>query len=126
MPRRGGGGGEGRHARGDRPGDAQRVEPADLLGDGAVERRIAGVDAGDVVAGGMGGRDLGDDLVEVERGRVDDAGAGRRLGHDTSPGPASRHRGRPGSGGSGSSPRTVMRSGAPGPAPMKWTVIGTA
>ena len=67
------GGGEGRHAGRDRPGDAERVEAADLLGDGAVERGVAGMDPGDVLALGVRGLDLGHDLVEVHGGRVDHA-----------------------------------------------------
>ncbi len=67
------GGREGRHAGGDRPGDAERVEAADLLGDGAVERGVAGMDAGNVLALGVGGLDLGHDLVEMHGRRVDHA-----------------------------------------------------
>ena len=58
-------GGEGRHARRHVVGDAERVQPAHLLGDRAVERRIAGVDARHVLAAACACRHLGDDLVEV-------------------------------------------------------------
>ena len=51
----GGGGGEGGHAGGDVIVNAELVEPAHLFGDGAIDRRIAGMDAGHVVALGMGG-----------------------------------------------------------------------
>ena len=47
-------------------------EPADLLGDGAVERRVAGMHPRDVLAAFMRRRHLGDDLVERQRRRVDD------------------------------------------------------
>ncbi len=60
----------------------KRVEPADLLGDGAVEGRVAGVDPRHVLPGRMRGLDLGDDLGQVHGRRVDHSGARRRLGHD--------------------------------------------
>ena len=44
------GGGIGRHAGNDLVGDPQRIEPAHLLGDGAIERGIAGMDARDILA----------------------------------------------------------------------------
>ena len=78
----GGGGGEGGNAGRHVIGDAEPVEPAHLLGDGAIERGIAGVDAGHVLALRMGGLDLGDDLVERHGGGVDDAGACGRGLHD--------------------------------------------
>ena len=75
-------GGEGRNPGGDRPGYARGLEAADLLGDGAVERGVARMDAGDVEACGMGGLDLGQDFVEVHGCGVEHPGTGRRFGHD--------------------------------------------
>ena len=70
------------HARADLIGNAQPIEAAHLLGDGAIDRGIAGMDAGDILALCMGRRHLGDDLVEVHGGGVEDAGAGRGRGDD--------------------------------------------
>jgi hypothetical protein len=44
---------------------------AHLLGHRAEDRRVAGVEAGDVVSVGVGGGEFRDDLVEGERGGVD-------------------------------------------------------
>lgn len=73
----GGGGGEGRHTGGNRVRDAECLQAADLFGDGAIERRIAGMHAGNVIAVFMGGNDLGDDLVEIERRGIDHPRVGR-------------------------------------------------
>ena len=56
QPQAGGRGSEGGDAGGDGPGDAEGVEAAALLGDGAVERRVAGVDAGNVLVPGFAPR----------------------------------------------------------------------
>ncbi len=71
APEHGGGGGEGGDAGGERVGDAVAFEPADLLGHCAVDREIAGVEAGDVLAAPMGGDELGLDLIEREGSGVD-------------------------------------------------------
>ena len=69
------------------------------------------------------GRDEGRlDLVERHRRGVDDARARAGTSRASPAARSSRHRGRPGSGAMRSRPRTVMRSAAPGPAPMKCTV----
>ena len=78
----GGGGGEGGDARGDVPRDAERVEAAHLLGRGAVDREVPGVQPRDVLPARMGGLALGDDLVEREVLRIDDPGVGGRVGED--------------------------------------------
>ena len=78
----GGGAGEGGHAGDDLVGDAERIEAAHLFGDGAIDRGIAGMDAGDVLARVMGGGDLGDDLIEMHRRGVADQRAGGRGGDD--------------------------------------------
>ena len=59
-------------------GDAERVEPAHLLGDRAIERRIAGMHARDILPAAVRGCDLGDDLVQGQRRGVDDRAPGRR------------------------------------------------
>ncbi len=75
-------GGEGGHAGRDVPGDVQLVEAAHLLGGGAEDREVAGVQAGDVVSCVVCLLQLGDDLVEREGLRVDDAGVRRGVGED--------------------------------------------
>ena len=47
---RGGGGGEGRHAGRQRVGDAAPLEPAHLLGHGAQDRKVAGMEPRHVLA----------------------------------------------------------------------------
>ena len=69
-------GGEGRHAGRQRVGNAAPLEPAQLLGERAVDREIAGMQPRHVVAGGVRGHELGLDLVERQRRGVDDARAG--------------------------------------------------
>ena len=90
-------GGEGRHAGRDRPADAERVEPADLLGDRAVERGVAGMDPGHVLSGRMRGLDLGDDLRRGAGTPCRSPGRPQAPRPRPRPAPASRHRGRPGS-----------------------------
>ena len=70
---RGGHCGEGGHARCYVIGDAELVETADLLGDGAIERGVARVDARHVLALRVGGLDLRDDLIQRHGGRIDHA-----------------------------------------------------
>ena len=78
----GGGGGVGGDAGGEGVGDGKAAEAAELLGDGAVEGEIAGMEARDVLPGFVGAAELGFDRVEVERGGVDEAGAwGTMLEH---------------------------------------------
>ena len=72
---RGGRGGEGRHARRQRIGDAERVELAQLLADRAPHREIAGMKPRHVLARAMGGHELGHDLIEAHGRGVDDARA---------------------------------------------------
>ena len=64
-------GGEGGHARRHVIGNAERIEAAHLLGNGAIERGIAGVDARHVLAFVMRGLDVADDFVEVHGGRIE-------------------------------------------------------
>ena len=66
---------------------------------------------------------LRDDRVEVEGRGVDDARARRAPGEDLAAARGSPHRGRPGSSRRARGRARVMRSGAPGPAPMKCTVM---
>ena len=115
-------GGEGRHAGRHVVGDAERVEPPHLLGDRAVERRVAGMDARDVSAAACAAA-ISAMISSSVSGAVSTtrAPAGAAC-DDRAAAPASRHRGTPGSARSGRRPRTVIRSGAPGPAPMKCTV----
>ena len=77
-----GGGGERRHAGGHVIGDVQRAKAAQLLAHRGPDGQIAGMQAGDIMALGMGGCDLGDDLIQAERGSVDDAAAGGAMGKD--------------------------------------------
>ena len=60
----GGGGGIGRHARNNLIIDPKRLQAADLLGDGAVERGITGMDARHILAVRMRAADLVNDVVE--------------------------------------------------------------
>ena len=62
-------------------GMPEGVEAAALLGDGAVERRVAGVDAGHVLVPGGRFVDHGNDLVEVHRRGIADEGVGGGFGH---------------------------------------------
>ena len=118
------GGGERGHAGDDVVGHAERVQPAHLLGHRAVDRRVAGVQPGDVVAA-AGGRRRSSAMIS-SRSRccgVDQPGARRRMlehlaRHQRARVQADR-RARDQRAGA----RTVIRSAAPGPAPMKWTVI---
>ena len=125
APNRGGSGGKGRHARRQRIGNAAPLEPAQLLGERAIDREVARLEPRHVVARRMRRHELGLDLVERQRRGIDDARAllGNRraaLAARSSP-----HRGRPGSARSGRGRARVMRSAAPGPAPMKCTVMAS-
>ncbi len=91
------GGGERRHARRQRIGNAVPLEPAKLLGERAVDREVAGMQPRDVLAGGVGAHELRLDLVERHGRGVDGAGAGRAQGEKVAAARSSRHRGRPGS-----------------------------
>jgi hypothetical protein len=73
--------GEGGHAGRHVVSDLQRVQPAHLLGDRAIERRVAGMDPGDIVALFVGGLHLGDDLVQMHRRGIDHPRPFGRLGH---------------------------------------------
>ncbi len=75
----GGGGREGRHAGGERERDAVSFEPAQLLGERAVDRKIAGMQPRHVMAGLVRRHELSLDLVERQRRGVDDAGAVRAV-----------------------------------------------
>ena len=75
-----GGGGKGRHAGRQRIGNAAPREPAQLFGERRVDREIAGVKPRHVEAGGVCGRELGIDLVERQRRRINDARACRAIG----------------------------------------------
>ena len=78
--------GKGRHARDDLIFDAERIEPPHLLGDGAVERRIAGMEPRHVEPLGRGRGNLGDDGVERERRAVSTMRASPRASAITSRG----------------------------------------
>ena len=73
-----GGGGEGRHARRHRVGDAERVEPADLLAHRAPDRQIARMQPRDVLPRVMRGDDLGHDGVERRAARCSTIARTRR------------------------------------------------
>ena len=66
-------GGEGRDARSERIGNAERIEAAQLLADRAPHREIAGMEPRNVVAGAMRRLEFGDDLIEAHWRGVDDA-----------------------------------------------------
>ena len=124
--KRGGGGGEGRHAGRQRVGNAEPVQPAKLLGERAVDGKIARVQPRHVVA-----RAHAPPRTRPRSRRASAARCrrcARRRGNR--PGaPSARsspHRGRPGSARSGRVRARVMRSGAPGPAPMKCTVMAAS
>src|SRR6516165_11727838 len=68
-----GGGGESRHARGERIGNIPPVQPAQLLGQRREDRQIAGMQPRHVVFRRIGGDNLGLDLIERQRRSVDDA-----------------------------------------------------
>ena len=72
---RGGGGGESRNARRQRVGNAAAFQPAELLGERAEHRKVARLQARHVEALVVRRHELGLDLVERERRRVDDARA---------------------------------------------------
>ena len=61
----GGHGCEGRNARRHIIGNLQLIEAAHLLGNCSVQGRIARMNPGHVLAFGISGLDLGDDLVEM-------------------------------------------------------------
>src|SRR5881394_1909589 len=79
---RGRGGHERGHAGRDVPRDTELVEPAHLLGGGAVDREVAGVQSGDVLVAVVRTLVLGDDLVEREVLRVDEPRVVRRVGEN--------------------------------------------
>ncbi len=70
---RGGGGGESGNARRQRVGNAAAFQPAELLGERAENRQVARLQARHVEALVVRRHELGLDLVERERRRVDDA-----------------------------------------------------
>ena len=71
LGRQGGGGGDERaHSRHDLVDDAQPVEGAHLLADGAVQAGVAGVQAHDPAAGAVGGGHQAHLLVKVHAGAV--------------------------------------------------------
>src|SRR3546814_14511075 len=61
----------GRHAGNDLESDVERAQAADLLGDGAVERRVAGMDPRHVVTRRVRRLDLRDDRIEGQGRGVD-------------------------------------------------------
>src|SRR6516164_2849164 len=69
----GGGGGESRHARGERVGNIPPVKAAQLLGQRREDRQIAGMQPRHVVSRRISGDKLGLDLIERQRRSVDDA-----------------------------------------------------
>src|SRR6516225_370689 len=73
------GGGEGRHARSQGIRNAATLESADLLGDGAEHGQIAGLKSRHVLSGGMGRHAFGFDVVERQRGGVDQSSPGRTI-----------------------------------------------
>jgi hypothetical protein len=73
---RGGGGGEGGYAGGDRERDIEVAEAAQLLAHRRPDRQVAGMEPRDVLPGVVCGLDLRNDLVERQRRGVDDARAG--------------------------------------------------
>jgi hypothetical protein len=82
LPQGRGGRGIGRHAGRHVVGDAEILQPADLLGDRAVERGVAGMDPRDVLARLVGLAHLLDDLIERHGRRVDHPGAGPGTSQD--------------------------------------------
>ena len=72
---RGGSGGEGRHARRQRIGNAKRIEAAKLLATALHTERSPECSRAHVLAGARAPPQFGDDLVERHRRRVDDARA---------------------------------------------------
>ena len=103
---RGGGGGEGRHARRQRVGDAVLLQPADLLGDRAPHRQVAGMQPRDVLAGGVRRRRYSASISSSDSGAVSTIRAPGGQCASSSGARSSRHRGRPGSAASRSRPRT--------------------
>ena len=67
----GGAGGGGGHPRDDLEGDRQRAQLANLLADGAIQRGVAGMHAGHILALGMRLADQLDNLLQVQFGGVD-------------------------------------------------------
>ncbi|MNY02254.1 hypothetical protein D3C86_1348200 [compost metagenome] len=61
----------GRHARYDFERNAQLAQIANLLANGAIQARIAGVHPGHILAFGVGALDQVDDLFQVQFGAVD-------------------------------------------------------
>ena len=76
APKRRGGRGEGRHARGDVVGDPETVQTASLFGDSTEDRRVAGAESNDVVPVRVGSDDGVGDLIEIQLGGVDQARIG--------------------------------------------------
>ena len=72
------GGSEGGHPRRNVERDAKHFETPHLLGDGAIERRIARMDPRHVEPACVRHGNFVNDLVECQRGSVDDPGARRR------------------------------------------------
>src|SRR6516165_9948128 len=68
-----GGGGESRHARGERVGNIPPVKAAQLLGQRREDRQIAGMQPRHVMSRRISGDKLGLDLIERQRRGVDDA-----------------------------------------------------
>ncbi len=62
----------------ERIGNAVPLEPAQLLGERAVDRQVPGVQPRDILTRRMGAHELRFDLVEIHRRGVDDARTGRR------------------------------------------------
>ena len=118
------GGREGRHARRHVVGNAERVEPAHLLGDRAIDRGIAGMDARHVLAVRACAASICATISSEVSGAVSTTTRTlRRTARPPPAAPANRHRAAPAQRSISLRPRTVMRSGSPGPAPMKCTVM---
>ena len=80
LAERGSGSGVGRYARGDVVADSELDQPADLLADGAVERRIAGVHASDALPRLVSFAHARDELVQGHVGGIDHDGVVARVG----------------------------------------------
>ena len=111
-----------RHARCYRDRDLFRPQTAKLFTHCRPDRQITRMQAGHILAGISGGFAFSNDCIQIQRGCIDDTRARRTVAENLFRNKRARIQ-TDRTAGDQIRPRKVSRSAAPGPAPIKCTVI---